>query len=412
MPDQSPSSSTATRHLAVLLWTLVSLVGLDVAVGAMSRMPANPRVEPSALQRYFDYGRSIEGKLRALIKPDDGRSGPIVVAGWIDSGCRRSVPKVAGKLGISIFGNSFSGQLSETLKKLDPAVSVEEYTGPGAPVNHSYACFVRENSFGGDSHDVQIIGITASSLPRMETIWGVTTSFEYLQPFTFPRYRLGPDGNLIAHEPSVRSPDDLRRILSDRGKWDNWLAELKANDYFYVNALTVEDPADGSVIARMIRRGFGQYLSRRRQAKLRGDDGKFDAPDIVNVLPKLIGSFAKLAREAGKRPIVVLFEEYGYDGVFMPLLSATLVHDRIEYVYSGNIVSAKDLRNYASDGHFSSEANAKIATALLKLIDDRQITAPLARGIGDRVKKSHGFAERPRLGRHEDEMRGRAVALP
>jgi hypothetical protein len=263
--------------------------------------------------------------------------------------------------------------LSDTLKKLDPAVSVEEYTGPGAPVNHSYACFVRENSFGGDRHDVQIIGITASSLPRMETIWGVTTSFEYLQPFTFPRYRLGPDGNLIAHEPSVRSPDDLRRILSDREKWDNWLAELRANDYFYVPALTAEDPADRSVIARMIRRGFGQYLSRRRQAKLRGNDGKFDAPDIVNVLPKLIGSFAKLAREAGKRPIVVLFEEYGYDGVLMPLLSATLVHDRIEYVYSGNIAPANDLRNYASDGHFSPEANARIATALLKLIDHQRI---------------------------------------
>ncbi len=374
MPDQSPQSRTAAPHLAVSLWTLVSLVALDIALGAMSRMPADPRVEPSALQRYFNYGRSIEGKLRALIKPDDERSGPIVVAGWIDSDCRRTVPNVKGKLGISIFGNSFSGQLSDSLRKLDPAVDVEEYLGPGAPVNHSYACFVSENTFGDDRHDIQIIGVTASTLPRMETIWGVTTSFEYLQPFTFPRYRLGPAGNLIAHEPSVRSPDDLRRILSDRAKWDDWLAELKANDYFYVHALTAEDPADRSVIARMIRRGFGQYVSRRRAAKLQRNDGKFDAPDIVNVLPKLIGSFAKLARESGKRPIVVLFEEYGYGGVLMPLLRATLAHDRIEYVYSGNIVPANNLRNYAPDGHFSPESNAKIATALLKLIDDQEMS--------------------------------------
>jgi hypothetical protein len=372
VPDPSLTPRTAARQLAVSLWIIVSLVVLDIAVGALSRMPTDPRVQPSALQLYFDYGRSIEGKLRTLIKPEDERSGPIVVAGWIDSSCRRTVPNVAGTLGISIFGNSFSGQLSNSLRKLDPAVSIEEYLGPGAPPNHSYACFVKENSFGGDRHDVQIIGVTASTLPRMEQIWGVTTSFEYPQPFTFPRYRLGPDGNLIAHEPSVRSPDDLRRILSDREKWDDWLAELKANDYFYVHALIAEDPADRSTIARMVRRGFGQYVNRSRMAKLRRRDGRFDAPDIVNVLPKLIDSFAKLARASGKRPIVVLFEEYGYDGVLMPLLSDTLARDRIEYVYSGNIVPANDLRNYASDGHFSPEANVKIAAALLKLIDDRQ----------------------------------------
>jgi hypothetical protein len=372
VPDPSLTPRTTTRKLAVSLWIIVSLVVLDIAVGVISRMPADPRVQPSALQLYFDYGRSIEGKLRTLIKPEDERSGPIVVAGWIDSSCRRNIPNVAGTLGISIFGNSFSGQLSDSLRKLDPAVSIEQYLGPGAPPSHSYACFVKENSFGGDRDDVQIMGITASSLPRMEQIWGVTTSFEYPQPFTFPRYRLGPDGNLIAHEPSVRSPDDLRRILSDREKWDDWLAELKANDYFYVHALTAEDPADRSTIARMVRRGFGQYVNRRRMAKLRGRDGRFEAPDIVNVLPKLIASFAKLARASGKRPIVVLFEEYGYDGVLMPLLSETLARDRIEYVYSGNIVPANDLRNYASDGHFSPEANVKIATALLKLIDNRQ----------------------------------------
>jgi hypothetical protein len=372
VPDPSLTPPTATRKLAVSLWIMVSLVVLDIAVGAISRMPTDPRVQPSSLQLYFDYGRSIEGKLRTLIKPENGQSGPIVVAGWIDSGCHRNVPNVAGTLGISIFGNSFSGQLSDTLRKLDPAVSVEEYLGPGAPPSHSYACFVKETSFGGDRDDVQIMGITASSLPRLEQIWGVTTSFEYPQPFTFPRYRLGPDGNLIAHEPSVRSPDDLRRILSDREKWDNWLAELKANDYFYVHALTAEDPADLSTIARMVRRGFGQYVNRSRMAKLRGRDGRFDAPDIVDVLPKLIADFAKLARASGKRPIVVLFEEYGYDGVLMPLLTDTLVRDRIEYVYSGNIVPANDLRNYASDGHFSPESNVRIATALLKLIDDRQ----------------------------------------
>lgn len=357
------------RHFTVVVWTFIWLVALDFAVGVMFRVPADPRVIPNSLQRYFDYGRTVEGKLRTMVKPNDELSGSIVVAGWIDSECHRTVPQPSGKAGVSIFGNSYSGQLSDAMRKLNPSLSVERYLGPGAPPSHSYACFVKENSFGADHHDIQIIGITAGSLDRLEQMWGVTTSFEFPQPYTFPRYRLGPDGELTSHEPSVRSPDDLRSILADRAKWNSWLNEVAANDYFYVSALTSADPADRTVVGRMIRRGFGQYISRRRASKLRGDDGKYKAPDIVTVLPKLVGSFAKIARQSGKRPMVVLFEEYGNGGVLMPILGATLAHDRIEHVYSGDIVPASDLRNYASDGHFSPESNIRIARAVLKLID-------------------------------------------
>jgi hypothetical protein len=352
----------------VIGWTLAALVILDSALGAVSGMPADPRVEPTSLQRYFDYGRSIEGKLHALVKPDDAHSGPIVLAGWIDSGCNRTVPRRAGITGISIFGNSFSGQLAQTLRKLDSSVSVEEFLGPGAPPSHSYSCFSKENSFGGDSDEIQIMGITAGSLPRMVQIWGVTTSFEFPQPFTFPRYRLGPDGELLAHEPSVRSPDDLRRVLANSAQWNAWIAEVQQQDYFYSSGLTEADPADKSVIGRMIRRGFGQGISRRRTAGLRGDDGKINAPDIVTVLPKLIGSFAKLARNSHKRPVIVLFEEYGSGGTLMPLVGSALAQDHIEFISSADIVPPVNLGNYASDGHFSPEANEKIARALLGLI--------------------------------------------
>jgi hypothetical protein len=354
-----------TRYAKVFGWMLFALTLFDISLGVIFRNPADPRVEPSKIQRYFDYGRSIEGKLHALVKPDDGRSAPIVVAGWIDKECHRTVANAAGSIGISIFGNSFSGQLADVLSQF---VSVESYLGPGAPPNHSYACFVKENSFGGDHNQVQIMGITASSLSRMESIWGTTTSYEYPQPFTFPRYRLGPDGELTSHEPSVRSPDDLRRILSDHTSWNAWLSELEAEDYFYVRGLVAADLADKSVIGRMIRRGFGQSISRKRAAMLRGEDGKINAQEIVKVLPKLISKFAERARGSGQRPIIVLFEEYGQGGVLMRILGDTLVNEQIEYVSSANIVATSDARNYAADGHFSPESNMKIAQALLDLI--------------------------------------------
>jgi hypothetical protein len=357
-------------YVKVLGSMLFVLASIDITLGLMFRRGGDPRVEPSSMQRYFDYGRSIEGKLRALVKPDDELSGPIVVAGWIDKGCHRTVENVPGSIGISIFGNSFSGQLADMLSQLDKLVSVERYLGPGAPPNHSYACFVKQSAFGGDHHHIQIIGITASSLPRMESIWGVTTSYEYPQPFTFPRYRLGPAGELISHEPSVRSPDDLRRILANPAAWNAWLTEVEAEDYFFVPGLTAMDMADKSVIARMIRRGFGQSISRSRAAWLRGEDRKINARDIVDVLPKLISDFAKRVRESGGRPIIVMFEEYGQGGVLMPILSAALTNEHIEYVSSAKLAPASDIRNYAADGHFAPEANAKIAQELLKLIHD------------------------------------------
>ena len=88
----------------------------------------------------------------------------------------------------------------------------------------------------------------------------------------------------------------------------------------------------------------------------------------MNVLAKLVSNFAERVRAAGARPIIVLFEEYGYGGVLMPILGATLANEHIDYVASANIAPADDLRNYAADGHFSEEANKRIAEAVLKTI--------------------------------------------
>ena len=57
---------------------------------------------------------------------------------------------------------------------------------------------------------VQILGVLASSLPRMLSLSGITTSFEAPMPFTFPRYRLGPGGELVAEQPLITSPEELR----------------------------------------------------------------------------------------------------------------------------------------------------------------------------------------------------------
>lgn len=359
--------STSVRFIKVLASMLAALAILDVGLGKLFQMPADPLVPPSTAQRFFNYGRSVESKLRQIVGTDDSRSGPIVLAGWIDRECNRTVTTAAGKIGVSIFGNSFSAQLADQLSR-DQSLSIAGYGGPGAPPNHSYACFIRESDSGGDRQPVQIIGVTSSSLPRMESIWGVTTSFELPQPFTFPRYHLSSGGELVEYYPSVRSVSDLRRVLSDAVLWKAWLSELSAEDHFYDRFLIDGDFFDMSALGRMIRRGFGQDNFRRRSEELRGSDGKIIAPDIVNVLPVLISGFAKRVRDRGAQPIVVLFEEYGSGGVLQRILSRTLSHGGIDYVSSMSIAPADDRRNFLADGHFKPEVNQKLARAVISLI--------------------------------------------
>src|ERR1700722_1917978 len=69
--------------LGILLWTIVALIGIDGAVGVAFRLPADPRHAPSSLQNYFDYGRSIEGKLRRLVGSTPEQDAAIVSAGWL-----------------------------------------------------------------------------------------------------------------------------------------------------------------------------------------------------------------------------------------------------------------------------------------------------------------------------------------
>jgi hypothetical protein len=373
--DRTARRSRNARSLGFFASLLLSLALGDLLLQAAFPIPADPRVQPSRPQTFFNYGRSIQGKLGSMIGRNDEGSAPIVRAGWIDTECAAEINlPPTGSVGISIYGNSFAVELGEALESANSSVSVKLFGGPGAGPNHSYGCFVRESDGGRDHNPIQIIGITATSLPRMTSIWGATTSFEYPQPFTFSRYYLNEKGELAVHEPSVRSPADLRLIVSDHGAWRNWLSELEAEDYFYSPIFTIFQFADHSILLRMIRRSFGQAFLRQRTSELRDDMGNYTATDIKKVLPILLKHFARRAQSDWKRPIVVLFEEFGRDDALCRLLCQALQNDHIEYLTSSAVVSSADIRNFRRDGHFSKEANQKLAAALMRIIRQSEQT--------------------------------------
>src|SRR6516165_5290685 len=71
------------RVLSILLWTVAVLVLMDPTVGFVFRAPAGTG-GTTTMQRYFDYGRSIEGKLRRYMGSSADQDNEIMRAGWLN----------------------------------------------------------------------------------------------------------------------------------------------------------------------------------------------------------------------------------------------------------------------------------------------------------------------------------------
>jgi len=356
------------RILEIVLWTIGALILIDVGVGFAFRPPSDPLRLPSSLQAYFDYGRSIEGKLRREVGSTPENDAAIVKAGWIANECAIATPTSLGKLTFDIYGMSFSNQIADQMVRADPNLASQGFAGPAAPPNHSYACFVHRVEANLHRASVQILGVLASSIPRMETISGLSTSFEGPQPFTYPRYSLTTNEHLVGYSPSIATEEDLRAALRNPVKWRTFLNELARNDFFYAERVFQADIFDHSVLGRMIRRAWGQRVLRGRTAALRAREGFSGAPDIALVLRAMLIDFANRARAAGERPIVILIEDRGYGGTLSAIAAPALRANQIDFITTSQIVSSDDSGNFLSDGHFTPVANEKIAHAVLDLL--------------------------------------------
>jgi hypothetical protein len=371
-PSSSTSSSDRRRHerlravIETCLWTLAVLAVLDMAVQRVFPMPAETNKPPGKLAQYFDYGRSIDGKLARLVGPTDARSAPIVVAGWIDRECRHTPPPPPpGRIGVTVYGMSFSDHIAKELEQLDPTLAISTYGGPAAPANHSYACFQSVNATGADPNPIQIFGVLASSVARLLTLGGLTTSFEAPAPFTYPRYRLIA-GRLVAEQPLVRSPQDLREPAT----MASYRAQLAADDAFFDPWQMSQSWADHSVVLCMLRRGYAQAELARRTRRLVNDGKDYvDSPDVGPTLTAILLQFASTARAQGKLPIVVLFQDRGSgtDSLYR-LLGTALVDGGVPVVSSHGIAPVSDPKNFIPDGHFTPAVDRLIAEQALQVI--------------------------------------------
>jgi hypothetical protein len=293
-------------------------------------------------------------------------SAPIISAGWIDRECNHTPPAPSlHRRGLTIYGMSFSNHVADQLERLDPTFAITRYGGPGASPNHSYACFSAVRNAGHDPNDIQVIGVLASSLPRLLTLGGATTTFEQPQPFTYPRYGLDQNGRLIATEPVIRSPADMRdqrmRIVARN--------QLVSSDAFYDPLQFGYQWADYSVVLRLLRRAHAQAEMRSRTLRLVNDGIQFYG-EIGPILRSILVNFVGEVRARGQQPVVILLQDRGSGTDSLArLVGSSLAKSGTIVVRSDQIANVNDPRNFLPDGHFTPAVDRLIAEDLLQKLD-------------------------------------------
>lgn len=356
---------TIRRFFWVGSWMLLWLVVIDVAINVFFAMPKSPLVEPSRLQRYFEYGRSVEGKLRKSVGTDKASTSVINYAGWLVNDEHDGQPTVASSpsnILVAAYGQSFTQQIGNALQLIAPQFEFRFKLGPGAPLSHSYAFYKMDS--GHQHADVVLLGILASALQNIMAPTIATINFEMAAPYTYPIYSI-KNGNIYTVDPIVHSLEELRLALSDHPElWHEYLAMMRAKATTYNSWIFESDLFDYSSLGRLVRRGIGQKHIKDVTARYWNVNGFNNADGLLDIANGLITDLVADVRARGQLPYILLIQDKGYKDHLAKVFETQLKKLDVPYLSTHTIVSSTDPRNFVSDGHFTPEMTKKIAYVL------------------------------------------------
>ena len=271
----APNDTLSSGHspMKVILWMVIWLLAIDVAINAGfdASRPWSSRV--LGLTRYFNYGRSIEGKLADILGPAADRPDPIVHAGWIDPRQWHDLPSKStgnGDLSVAVYGQSFAFDAAKAMQELDGQMTLRLIGGPAAPLSHSFAAYRADAPTR--KVDVVVVGILASSFARSGSISALSWTFESPAPFTFPRFSFH-DGTLTEVDPRFTTEQEFRAAFRDKGEvWRQFKEQLKTYDKGYSALVFNESMFDHSALVRLMRRGWASSL-RQYDSEEKESDG-------------------------------------------------------------------------------------------------------------------------------------------
>ncbi|MFT6103597.1 MAG: hypothetical protein ACJA1E_000009 [Paracoccaceae bacterium] len=354
------------QTLSIFGIIVVFLALMDMSVsGALHIAEKQGRL--TSLVRYFDYGRSIPGKL-AQWEANPEMEANLYDVGWRDTSAANSAVGFAAEpadIGPVVrgYGMSFVNRILQQAIDIDPSRIIDLHAGPGAPPNFTYALFEGDRANRRDG-DIAVLGVLSSSLAAMEALSNQTWVFEQPAPFTYPIYKV--DGAALSRiEPVIKSAAEHRAMEQDSTLAKAWRTQLIAHDRFYSAKTFGAQWADASPFLRLVRRS----LAKGHQDMVERDilDGRLYA----EVLPVMLTAFAETARADGQVPIVMLIQSRDPgDPDLLDLLGPVLDEHEIPMLATANYANPKDPTMFLGDGHYLPLIDRRFAQAFLALVED------------------------------------------
>lgn len=353
------------QTLSIFGMIVVFLALMDMSVaGALHVAEKQGRL--TSLVRYFNYGRSVPGKL-AQWEANPEMSGNLYDVGWRDTGVALSTVSFAAEpvdIGPVVrgYGMSFVDNILRQAVDVDPSLKIDLHSGPGTPPNYTYALF-EDDRLNRRNSDIAVLGILSSALPAMEALSNQTWVFEQPAPLTYPIYEVyGPDLRRI--DPVIESAAAHRAIRQDPVLADAWKDQLIEYDQFYGPKTFGALWADLSPFLRLVRRSLAKGAIEVAEEKSL-DDGLY-----AEVLPRMITLFAQTAREDDQVPVVMLIQSRDpSDPNLLSLLSPVLDAQEIPVLATANYANPRDPAMFLGDGHYQPSIDRRFAEAFLALIE-------------------------------------------
>ena len=357
MPD---ARSTTLKALAGVA---VGLLALDLLASVIDvpppLIPGRPRK-----WSYFDYGLSVEAKLRRMVQPDESRDAPVVAAGWLeDSVAEPFDPPTTSTLTVTIYGQSFSNRAAVWMVEDDPEIYARLISGPGGPPSYVYSVYARDPL--ATRADLAVLSFVSSTVNLDDSMSGVSFMFENPAPYTFPRYRVVGDG-LEVIEPVLPSRASLREALLAGGDdWRRHVAQLAEHDSLHDSFIFDAGPLDRSALVRMVRRAYANRLIQEDRSAIVRSDGSFD-PDAeaVMIMRKLVLEVGRVSKARGQPALLLLVNTVRtgdrLENALRPELDAT----GLPYLSTNEVASPSAPNHFNPDGHFRTEIDRAIGARL------------------------------------------------
>lgn len=355
-------------------WALLWLVALDVGASLAFSYPTDPRnLSPSRWALYFDYGRSMEGRLRRATRGDPEATAPITLSGWYEPLTAVTRPtKTPGGPTVHFYGMSHAVRLADALQATSQTLNVRSVGAPGATANWAFGAFRRDK--GRHEGDVAVLAFMSTTLPMITTMSPMTWNTSFAMPYTSDRYRLR-DGKLVVTPPPYDSFAGYISVFDDPARWAQAKRTFAANDPFYDRWLFDETVLDHSSLVRLVRRARSQARDREERARALDELGFVADSEAVQLANAIVAEFAREARREGVVPVIYVVNNLGFGDHLFRALRPTLQSQHIAVLNSAAVIDPNDARSYLPDTHFTDEADRRLAGELERIVRDQEAQA-------------------------------------